>query len=368
MPDVRAPSSLRKLVLQTSTQAVEFYRYVFGYFALALLAGAVTIVSIPDLRAQVLAVHEAVVAAADTTEAAPATSKVVAAARASEESAGTVIAKAKPVVLAHLPANSVEALHEYISKKYRVPSSAVRALVETAWDVGGNKKLDPLLLLAVMAIESSFNPFAESHVGAQGLMQVMTRIHRKKFEPYGGARAAWRPDANIAVGAQILQDCIARRGSVPGGLTCYVGSPGTASAYGRKVLAERGRLEAAMDLQDKGMKGGVLVAVNMPASGKPAAKPATTKASAPVSAPAKSAAAKAASTKASAVKTPSAVDEPELAAPVATLTEVSAEPSSVDAVEAVQTDADQPVISRFTETITERIALNEAWADDAREL
>jgi len=136
----------------------------------------------------------------------------------------------------------VESVQKYISGKYKVPAKAVQTVVSAAWEVGGTMQLDPLLLLAVMAIESSFNPKAQSHKGAQGLMQVMTRIHHKKFEPFGGVKAAWKPEANIEVGAQILKDCIKRRGSISGGLTCYVGSPGTVSQYGKKVLAERERL------------------------------------------------------------------------------------------------------------------------------
>nr|MBF0682319.1 transglycosylase SLT domain-containing protein [Pseudomonas sp.] len=154
--------------------------------------------------------------------------------------------KATDSVKSQKPQTQLRALQEYIGSKYKVPTKSVKSLVDTAWEVGGAMKLDPLLLLAVMAIESSFNPRAESHKGAQGLMQVMTRIHHKKFEPFGGRKAAWAPDAIINVGAQILKDCIERRGSVSGGLTCYVGSAGTSSQYGRKVLAERKRLEAAL--------------------------------------------------------------------------------------------------------------------------
>src|SRR5690606_36044006 len=128
----------------------------------------------------------------------------------------TAAKKAQDDAVAHL-----RAVQDYIQSKYKVPGKAIGAVVETAWEVGGAMKLDPLLLLAVMAIESSFNPKAESHMGAQGLMQVMTRIHHKKSEPFGGRKAAWLPDANINVGAQILKDCIARRGSISGGLTCY---------------------------------------------------------------------------------------------------------------------------------------------------
>jgi len=84
-------------------------------------------------------------------------------------------------------------------------------------------------------------------VGAQGLMQVMTKVHQDKFERFdGGAEAALNPIANIRVGSQILHDCIQRRGSVTGGLACYVGATGPSDGgYGAKVLAERRRLSLA---------------------------------------------------------------------------------------------------------------------------
>src|SRR5690606_31499374 len=109
--------------------------------------------------------------------------------------------------------------------------------------------MDPLLPLAVMAIESSFNPKAHSSKGAQGLMQVMTRIHRKRFEPHGGLKVALKPEVNIDVGAQMLHECIDRRGSVSGGLTCYVGAAGQNSRHGKRVLAEFERLQAVVSAE-----------------------------------------------------------------------------------------------------------------------
>src|SRR3546814_8732595 len=86
---------------------------------------------------------------------------------------------------------------------------------------------DLQLVLAVIAIESRYNPYAESHVGAQGLMQVMTSVHKDKFEAFSeGPMAALNPIANMRVGVQILYDCIKRRGSIEGGLSCYVGATG----------------------------------------------------------------------------------------------------------------------------------------------
>jgi Transglycosylase SLT domain len=132
----------------------------------------------------------------------------------------------------------------WLSKKYRVAPEPIGALVAEAYDIGNKTKLDPTLILAIMAIESSFNPFAQSPVGAQGLMQVMTQIHTEKYEGFGGNLAAFDPVTNLRVGVKVLQECIRRAGSVEGGLRQYVGatSDATEGGYTAKVLAEQARL------------------------------------------------------------------------------------------------------------------------------
>jgi hypothetical protein len=132
----------------------------------------------------------------------------------------------------------------WIAKKYRVAPEPVAALVAEAYEVGGANKLDPTLILAVMAIESSFNPFAQSTVGAQGLMQVMTEIHSDKYQHFGGHYAAFDPKTNLRVGVKVLQECIARAGSIEAGLKWYVGAANLATdgGYADKVLQEHARL------------------------------------------------------------------------------------------------------------------------------
>ncbi|MFC5550527.1 transglycosylase SLT domain-containing protein [Massilia aerilata] len=134
---------------------------------------------------------------------------------------------------------------EWLSRRYRVAGDAANMLVATAYSTAHEIKLDPLLILAVMAIESGLNPFAESPMGAQGLMQVMSKVHSDKFEEVGGSKAALNPVANIRVGSQILKDYVTRTGSVEGGLKTYVGAAAFEddSGYGNKVLAEYRRLK-----------------------------------------------------------------------------------------------------------------------------
>ncbi|MYM76218.1 transglycosylase SLT domain-containing protein [Duganella sp. FT134W] len=133
----------------------------------------------------------------------------------------------------------------WLSKRYRVAGDAANMLVSTAYLTAREIKLDPLLILAVMSIESGLNPFAESPVGAQGLMQVMSKVHHEKFQDMGGLQAALNPVANIRVGALILKDYVTRGGSVEAGLKSYVGAAAfeTDDGYGSKVMAEYNRLK-----------------------------------------------------------------------------------------------------------------------------
>ncbi|VWD47497.1 putative lipoprotein [Burkholderia lata] len=131
----------------------------------------------------------------------------------------------------------------YLSRRYRVAQEPLGQLVKAAFQTGRDVGLDPLLLLSVMAIESGFNPYAESGVGAKGLMQVMSKVHSDKFEYFGGTDTALQPLANLQVGALVLKDCIARGGSLANGLRMYNGSTNPEdNGYGSKVMAERGRL------------------------------------------------------------------------------------------------------------------------------
>lgn len=133
----------------------------------------------------------------------------------------------------------------WLSRKYRVAPEPLGALVAEAFELGKKIKLDPSLLLAVMAVESSFNPFAQSSVGAQGLMQVMTRVHTDKYAGFGGKLAAFDPVTNLRVGAQVLSEYVRLSGSIEGGLRLYVGAVSSdGTDYIDKVLAETQRIQS----------------------------------------------------------------------------------------------------------------------------
>ena len=140
------------------------------------------------------------------------------------------------------------AVAQWLSRRYRVAPEPISRLVQEAWAIGQHARLDPTLILAIMAVESSFNPFAQSSVGAQGLMQVMTKLHDDKYERFGGNHAAFDPVTNLRVGVQVLKECIARAGSLEAGLRFYVGAANLADdgGYAGKVLAEQGFLRLVM--------------------------------------------------------------------------------------------------------------------------
>jgi hypothetical protein len=141
------------------------------------------------------------------------------------------------------------AVASWIARRYKVAPEPIAALVREAWSIGQRAGLDPTLILAIMAIESSFNPFAQSPVGAQGLMQVLTRVHDDKYVPFGGTHAAFDPIANLRVGVQVLKECIARAGSLHEGLRHYVGAAllETDGGYVGRVLSEQFHLRNVAD-------------------------------------------------------------------------------------------------------------------------
>jgi soluble lytic murein transglycosylase-like protein len=145
----------------------------------------------------------------------------------------------------------MRAVAGYLARKYRVSTMAIEPLVSAAQSAGAELGLDPLLILAVTAVESRFNPFAESTMGAQGLMQVIPKFHQDKLEQHGTDKSGLLdPEINIRIGARVLKESIRRMGSIEAGLQQYNGAPGDSEApYANKVMAEKARLEQAMRQQ-----------------------------------------------------------------------------------------------------------------------
>jgi len=139
------------------------------------------------------------------------------------------------------PAQAVLARH--LSRRYLVAREATERMVAAAFSAGPRAGLDPLLVLAVIAVESRFNPIAESVMGAKGLMQIIPKYHRARLDELGGESALFDPESNILLGVQILQEYVRRTGTIEAGLQFYNGAFGDGNAqYAAKVMVERDRL------------------------------------------------------------------------------------------------------------------------------
>ena len=139
----------------------------------------------------------------------------------------------------------IDVLATSLAKRFRVSADATRSVVTTAYREGHRVGLDPLLIVAVIAIESRFNPIAESDMGAQGLMQVIPRFHKEHLA--AGQDSVLDPQANIRLGARVLRDYIKSTGTEVAGLQRYNGSTSdTANAYATKVLGEKQRLQQSV--------------------------------------------------------------------------------------------------------------------------
>jgi soluble lytic murein transglycosylase-like protein len=146
--------------------------------------------------------------------------------------------------LTPLEENRYRVLSEYVARRYRVSQDMAFDLVGLAHKAGRELQLDPLLIIAVISVESGFNPIAESVAGAKGLMQIIPKYHGDKLEEFGGPGAVFDPATNIQVGAQILKEYIRRTGNVGIGLQMYAGALGDeGDQYTNKVLGVKQRLQ-----------------------------------------------------------------------------------------------------------------------------
>lgn len=139
------------------------------------------------------------------------------------------------------------AVTEMLSKRYRVAEEAVGGFVAAAYKAGKVTAVDPLLILAVISVESRFNPVAESNFGAKGLMQIIPKFHKEKLIGHGGEEALLDPEVNILVGAQVLREYLRRFGGTETALQAYNGAfEESTSQYAKQVLSERSRIVQAI--------------------------------------------------------------------------------------------------------------------------
>jgi soluble lytic murein transglycosylase-like protein len=131
-------------------------------------------------------------------------------------------------------------LATYKGVSHKDAKKVVRLAVDEATKAG----LDPKIVVAVIATESSFQPKAKSWYGAAGYMQVVPRLHKDKIK----GRDIHEAKTNVEVGVKILASCYKRKKTDKAALACYNGSDSEASAqrYFAKVAKVHKTLSASL--------------------------------------------------------------------------------------------------------------------------
>lgn len=181
------------------------------------------------------------------------------AAEAMENPAPDVVATSEAEILESATGQSAPELNpkmqaalDYVAKRYRVSNEALEPIFATAQAAGKEERIDPLLIIAVIGIESGFNPFSQSVVGAKGLMQVMPNFHMDKLPEEANDSAFLDPVTNVQVGAKVLRESIRRFGGIENGLQQFAGALNDPDRrYASKVLAEKQRLDKAVQQRQK---------------------------------------------------------------------------------------------------------------------
>lgn len=126
--------------------------------------------------------------------------------------------------------------------------------------------LDPLLILALIHVESSFDPGAVSDAGAIGLMQLRERTLHREIERAGLAPADPRdPFANVRAGTRYLRRLVTAFGSTDLALMAYNAGPNRIlffyrtgeiperfHVYPRRIRSERERVRSIVERRHPG--------------------------------------------------------------------------------------------------------------------
>lgn len=143
----------------------------------------------------------------------------------------------------------IQSLARHISNTYKLELEQAKDIVSKSFEESEKHDVEPLLLLAIINIESKFKQKAQSNMGAVGLTQVMPQYHQTKVKELKKDKLdIWSIEGNIRVGVQILKEYIqASDGDIPNALQRYNGSFSDPSkGYSRKVLATMRKLKLAI--------------------------------------------------------------------------------------------------------------------------
>lgn len=140
---------------------------------------------------------------------------------------------------------TVKRLSDAIVAKFvtvKVPDAV--AIVNAALKEGKRYHIDPTLILAICAVESSFNPLAISGKD-HGLMQVNIFWQKGVADEVGGAKGLLNPFKNLYAGSKVISTFIRQEGSERQGLRAYNGK-GKDNNYPDLVLNQKQFFELAL--------------------------------------------------------------------------------------------------------------------------
>lgn len=140
----------------------------------------------------------------------------------------------------------------WLSRKYRVSAEPLGAMVAEAWALGERSQLPPSLILAIMAVQSRFNPFASGTSNQVGLMQIDLQAHAEALAQFGGPLAAFDPLTNVRVGVRHLQGLMQQSENLEEALALFGLSSGYTDEgqFVDRVLAEQLLIEKSFEKAD----------------------------------------------------------------------------------------------------------------------
>jgi soluble lytic murein transglycosylase-like protein len=158
-------------------------------------------------------------------------------------------------------------IHSWLSEKdgKRAAADLARSILQES----EKNALDPVLILAIIQVESQFNPNAVSSRGAQGLMQVRREVVTELVEegkiPASRHHNLRDPLVNVQVGVSYLTYLIDMFGDLKIGLAAYnwgptrirkklVAKEAIPSQYASRVLSTHRSLEDQLALKEKLVK------------------------------------------------------------------------------------------------------------------
>lgn len=133
------------------------------------------------------------------------------------------------------PARSVDPAVEGVAsflatRRTGLTREETHRLAETIVAESRRHELEPQLVLAVMHVESRFDSYALSPVGAMGIMQILPstgeELARGLGIPWHGPRTLFDPIINVRLGVAYLKQLETRFGDVATALAAYNWGPG----------------------------------------------------------------------------------------------------------------------------------------------